>query len=144
MDYPVLAGCGLTRSDAAKVLPLVLLVCQRGCKWSANPLHIPLSSRLSDSHDLSSHLSDTPAPSLVDQLNLSESMDVENPLAIILMAIDDPHLAAINNVMATAGPLVLDPVQYDNPWRPGDPDNEDEEEDKQMKEVGWKKTKRGR
>ena len=42
MDYPVLAGCGLTRSDAAKVLPLVLLVCQRGCKRSANPLHIPI------------------------------------------------------------------------------------------------------
>ena len=40
MDYLVLAGCGLTRSDAAKVLPLVLLVCQRGCKRSANPLHI--------------------------------------------------------------------------------------------------------
>ena len=38
MDYPVLAGCGLTRSDAAKVLPPVLLVCQRGCKRSANPL----------------------------------------------------------------------------------------------------------
>ena len=38
MDYPVLAGCGLTRSDAAKVLPPVLLVCQRGCKQSANPL----------------------------------------------------------------------------------------------------------
>ena len=38
MDYPVLAGCGLTRSDAAKVLPLVLLVCQRGCKRSTNPL----------------------------------------------------------------------------------------------------------
>ena len=38
MDYPVLAGCGLTRSDAAKVLPLVLLVCQRGCKRSANLL----------------------------------------------------------------------------------------------------------
>ena len=39
MDYLVLAGCGLTRSDAAKVLPPVLLVCQRGCKQSANPLH---------------------------------------------------------------------------------------------------------
>ena len=38
MDYPVLAGCGLTRLDAAKVLPPVLLVCQRGCKRSANPL----------------------------------------------------------------------------------------------------------
>ena len=38
MDYLVLAGCGLTRSDAAKVLPPVLLVCQRGCKWSANLL----------------------------------------------------------------------------------------------------------
>ena len=38
MDYPVLAGCGLTRSDAAKVLPQVLLVCQRGCKWFANLL----------------------------------------------------------------------------------------------------------
>ena len=38
MDYPVLTGCGLTRLDAAKVLPLVLLVCQRGCKQSANPL----------------------------------------------------------------------------------------------------------
>ena len=81
---------------------------------------IPLSSRLSDSCDLSSHLSDTPVPSLVDQLNSSESMDVENPLAIIPMAIDDPHLAAINDVMATVGPLVLDPLQYDNPWRPGD------------------------
>ena len=40
MDYPVLAGCGLTRSDAAKVLPPVLLVCQRGCKQSANPLQV--------------------------------------------------------------------------------------------------------
>ena len=40
MDYPVLAGCRLTRSDAAKVLPPVLLVCQRGCKWSANPLQV--------------------------------------------------------------------------------------------------------
>ena len=39
MDYPVLAGWGLTRSDAAKVLPPVLLVCQRGCKRSASPLH---------------------------------------------------------------------------------------------------------
>ena len=38
MDYLILAGCGLTRLDAAKVLPLVLLVCQRGCKWSTNPL----------------------------------------------------------------------------------------------------------
>ena len=38
MDYLVLAGCGLTRSDAAKVLPLVLLVCQRGCKQSTNLL----------------------------------------------------------------------------------------------------------
>ena len=41
MDYPVLAGCGLTRLDAAKVLPPVLLVCQRGCKRSANPLQEP-------------------------------------------------------------------------------------------------------
>ena len=40
MDYPVLAGCGLTRLDAAKVLPPVLLVCQRGCKQSANPLQM--------------------------------------------------------------------------------------------------------
>ena len=40
MDYPVLAGCGLTRLDAAKVLPPVLLVCQRGCKQSTNPLQI--------------------------------------------------------------------------------------------------------
>ena len=32
MDYLVLAGCGLTRSDAAKVLPLVLLVCHRRCE----------------------------------------------------------------------------------------------------------------
>ena len=71
-------------------------------------------------------------------------MDVENPLMITPMTIDDPHLAAINDVMATAGPLVLDPVQYDNPWRPGDPDDEDEEEDEQMEEVGWKRTKRGR
>ena len=38
MDYLVLTGCGLTRSDAAKVLPPVLLVCQRGCKRSADPL----------------------------------------------------------------------------------------------------------
>ena len=38
MDYLVLAGCGLTRSDAAKVLPPVLLVCQRGCKHSTDPL----------------------------------------------------------------------------------------------------------
>ena len=38
IDYLVLTGCGLTRSDAAKVLPPVLLVCQRGCKWSANLL----------------------------------------------------------------------------------------------------------
>ena len=44
MDYPVLTGCGLTRSDAAKVLPLVLLVCQRGCKRSANPLQGCLGS----------------------------------------------------------------------------------------------------
>ena len=36
--YLVLPGCGLTRLDAAKVLPLVILVCQRGCKLSANPL----------------------------------------------------------------------------------------------------------
>ena len=50
------------------------------------------------------------------------------------MTIHDPHLAAINNVMAMVGPLVLDPVQYDNPWRPGDPDDEDEEEDEQMEE----------
>ena len=35
----VLAGCGLTSLDAAEVLPLVLLVCQRGCKWSTNLLH---------------------------------------------------------------------------------------------------------
>ena len=68
-------------------------------------------------------------------------MDVENLLVIIPMVIDDPHLAAINNVMATAGPLVLDPVQYDNPWRPDDLDDEDEEEDEQMEEFGWKKTK---
>ena len=54
-------------------------------------------------------------------------MDVENPLAITPMIIDDPHLAAINDVMATAGPLVLDSVQYDNPWRPGDLDDEDKE-----------------
>ena len=45
MDHPVLAGCGLTRSDAAKVLPLVLLVCQRGCKWSANLLQIGIGPR---------------------------------------------------------------------------------------------------
>jgi hypothetical protein len=38
MDYSVLIGHGLTRLDAAKVLPLVLLVCQRGCKQPANPL----------------------------------------------------------------------------------------------------------
>ena len=43
MDYLVLAGCGLTRSDAAKVLPPVLLVCQRGCKRSANPLQYVVS-----------------------------------------------------------------------------------------------------
>ena len=36
MDYPVLAGCGLTRSDAAKVLPLVLLVCQRHLRQGPN------------------------------------------------------------------------------------------------------------
>ena len=60
------------------------------------------------------------------------------------MTIDDPHLAAINDMMANAEPLALDPVQYDNPWKPGDPVNEDEEEDEQMEEVGWKKTKRGR
>ena len=40
MDYPVLAGCGLTRLVAAKVLPLVFLVCQRGCKWSTNLLQL--------------------------------------------------------------------------------------------------------
>ena len=57
---------------------------------------------------------------------------------------EDPHIPAINDVMAMAGPLVLDPVQYDNPWRSGDLDDEDEEEDEQMEEVGWKKTKRGR
>ena len=61
-------------------------------------------------------------------------MDVENLLMITPMTIHDPHLAAINNVMAMVGPLVLDPVQYDNPWRPGDPDDEDEEEDEQMEE----------
>ena len=60
------------------------------------------------------------------------------------MTIDNPHLAAINDVMAMAGPLVLDPVQYDNPWRAGDPDDEDEEEDEQMEEVSWKRTKQGR
>ena len=105
---------------------------------------IPLSSRLSDSRDLSSRLTDAPAVSLVDRLDSSESMDVENPLAMNPMTFDDPYLAAINDMMATAGPLVLDPVQYDNPWKPGDPDDEDEEEDEQMEEVSWKKTKRGR
>ena len=56
MDYPVLAGCGLTRSDAAKVLPPVLLVCQRGCKRSANPLHrhlVMVLRRTSSSSSLS-------------------------------------------------------------------------------------------
>lgn len=38
MDYPVLTGHGLTRLDAAKALLLVLMVCQRGYKQSANPL----------------------------------------------------------------------------------------------------------
>ena len=71
-------------------------------------------------------------------------MDVEFPLAMVPMVIDDPHLAAINDMMATMGPLALDPVQYDNPWKPGDPVDEDEEEDEQMEEVGWKKTKRAR
>ena len=56
-------------------------------------------------------------------------MDVQNPLTITPMTIDNPHLAAINDVMAMAGPLILDPVQYDNPWRPGDPDDEDEVND---------------
>ena len=48
MDYPVLAGCGLTRSDVAKVLPPVLLVCQRGCKWSANLLQEKLDNIIDD------------------------------------------------------------------------------------------------
>ena len=48
MDYPVLAGCGLTRLDAAKVLPPVLLVCQRGCKQSTNLLHLELPGLSAD------------------------------------------------------------------------------------------------
>ena len=39
MDYLVFTGCGLIRSDAANILPLVLPVSQRGCKQSANLLH---------------------------------------------------------------------------------------------------------
>ena len=46
MDYPVLAGCGLTSLDAAKILPLVLPVCQRGCKQSTNLLPNPQGSHL--------------------------------------------------------------------------------------------------
>ena len=71
-------------------------------------------------------------------------MDVEFPLTVVPMTIDDPQLAAINDMMATMGPLALHPVQYDNPWKPGDPVTEDEEEEEQMEEVGSKKTKRGR
>jgi hypothetical protein len=40
MDYPGLAGCGLTMLSAAKVLVLVLLVCQEGHKQSANLLQV--------------------------------------------------------------------------------------------------------
>ena len=41
-------------------------------------------------------------------------------------------------MMATARPLVLDPVQYDNPWRPQedwDQDDNDMDKDEQMEEV---------
>ena len=64
MDYPVLAGCGLTSLDAAKILPLVLLVCQRGCKQSTNLLHKPTGL--------------SPVPTLVD-LKYSELHSCRNP-----------------------------------------------------------------
>ena len=105
---------------------------------------LPLSSQLSNSRDLSSQLTDAPASSLVEQLNANEPMNVEFPLTMVPMTIDNPHLAAFNDMMATTGPLALDPVQYDNPWKPGDPVDEDEGENEQMEEVSWKKTKRGR
>ncbi|EDR09348.1 uncharacterized protein LACBIDRAFT_326071 [Laccaria bicolor S238N-H82] len=105
---------------------------------------IPLSSRLLDLHDLSSRLSDTPRVSLADRLEVAGSMDMELPSFFVPMTVDDPHLAAVSDMMANAGPLVLDPVQYDNPWRPGDPVDEEEVEDKSMEEVTWKKTKQGR
>lgn len=93
----------------------------------------PLSSRLSDSLSIP----------LAERLEMNEQMEVEYPMVMNPMVIDDPHLAAISEMMSTAGPLVLDPMQYDYP-RTSQDDQEDDDTDEPMEELGYKKTKRGR
>jgi len=104
-----------------------------------------LATRLSDPIPmalLSSQLSDLNHVSLADRLELEDRMEVEHPLELQPMVVDDPHLAAISNMMATEGPLMLDLVPYDYPWM-SQSDHEGDDTNEQMEEVGYKKTKRG-
>ena len=92
----------------------------------------PLLSRLSNPHHIP----------LVDRLESSDRMDVESSPAVHPLLANDPNLAAISERMATAGPLILDPAQYDYP-RMSQEDQEEDDED-ETEELGYKRTKRGR
>ena len=81
-----------------------------------------LATRLSDptqTAPLSEQLLDLYRTSLAERLESSYHMEVEQPSELDPMAEDvmymAAHHAAIGSMMASAGPLVLDPVQYSYP-----------------------------
>ena len=101
---------------------------------------------------LSNPSQSTPLPSrlmfpfrvpLADRLSDSNRMEVDSAMLLDPWEIEAAHLAEISDMMAAAGPLILDPIPYDNPWA-SPSDLEEGEVDDPMEEVEYKRTKRGK
>ena len=70
-------------------------------------------------------------------------MDVDSAMLLDPREIEAAHLAKISDMMAAAGPLILDPVPYDNP-QASLSNLEEGEVDDPMEEVEYKRTKQGK
>ena len=70
-------------------------------------------------------------------------MEVDSAMLLDPQEIEAAHLAEISDMMAAAGPLILDPVPYGNP-RASPSDLEEGEVDDPMEEIEYKRTKQGK
>lgn len=137
-----LASCITARVNPPSVLPLpaqdqltlmLQMTSNLETRLSNLTQSVPLSSWLTDPHGLS----------LIERLGNDDRMEVDSSAFLNPNKIEDAHLAEISDMMARAGPLMLDPVLYDYLQVPQGGHEEDKADD-QMEETEHKRTKQGR